>query len=163
MTCRESAFARPALPARAASKNTDAGRAYSGEAAIEVGISAIDDEVLSGCVGRLSWRQKEDSHRGDLRSFCHAMAQRNAVGNSLQSAGGVVAGVEPTLVERRQNLGGENAVHTDPKRQKLRSPLAGERQLRSFGGGIGGSSALTREGDLGADVDDRTAVFLQEG
>jgi hypothetical protein len=124
-------------------------------------VSAVDHEVLRGGMAGLRWGKEEDRHGGNLGAFGHAVAERDAVGDGFECRGGIVAGVKPTLVERREDFGGENAVDANAERQELGRPLAGEGELRSLGGGVRRGSSLTCKCNLGADVDNRSAGLLQ--
>ena len=56
--------------------------------------------------------------------------------------------------ERGHHFSREDRIGADAEGGELSSPFASERQLRAFGGGVGGGSSLAGERDFGADVHD---------
>jgi len=108
-----------------------------GKGAVEVGVSAVDDDALAGGVGALRWREQEGGHGGDFGGFGEAMAERDAATDLVESLLGIGAGGDPALVERGHDFGGKHGVGTDVMRGELGGPLASEGELRAFGGGVG--------------------------
>jgi len=138
-------------------------RRASGEGAIEMGVAAVDDDALAGGVGALRGREEEDGHGGDFGGLGEAMAEGNAVRDFVEGLLRIRARCDPSLIEGRHDFGGKYGVGADVVGGEFGGPLAGEGELRTFGGGVGGGSALAGERDLGADVDDGAVRGFEHG
>ena len=125
--------------------------------AVEVRVTAIHIDELAGGMAAARGGEKHDGVGHLLRSG-HAMAKRDELLNAGASAGGVVEGVEPCLILRRDAFGREYAIDADIVWCKCNGPFAGEGVHGALGGGVPGGLALTSGGDLGADVDDGSPV-----
>ena len=117
----------------------------------------ISGLVAAGGMAAARGGEKHDGVGHLLRSG-HAMAEWDELLNAGASTGGVVEGVEPCLILRRDAFGGEHAVHTDMVRRERDGPFAGESVHGTLSGGVSGGLALTGGGDFGADVDDGALV-----
>src|SRR5580698_8335703 len=101
-----------------------AGDLWLGQGSIQVYVTAVDNEMLPGGVRGLRGREKKHGHRGNLRRQSHAMAQRNLVCDALKLRIGIAQRVEPTAIEGRHDLCGQDGIDADVVRQEFSSPLA---------------------------------------
>ena len=91
------------------------------------------------------------------------MAERNFVGDALELSVGVAQGIQPAAIERRHDFGGQNGIDADVVRKEFGGPLARQRELRAFAGGVSRGIALPGQRNLGADIDNRSLGALKRG
>ena len=103
-----------------------------GQSAIEVSITAVNENVLPGDMGRLR-RDEKQRHGGDFVRPRHAFAQWYFRDNVRELFFGIRKCADPLLVKRREDFGGNDGVHPNSQREQLRGPVASERKYRAFG------------------------------
>src|SRR6202008_866049 len=104
---------------------------------VEMGVAAIDEDVLAGDVGGLR-RNEEKDHGGDFVGLGHAFAERDFGNDAIKLFFRVGELVDPPFVERRENFGGNQGVDANAAREQFGSPIASERENCAFRGRVAG-------------------------
>src|SRR5690242_3812384 len=125
-------------------------------------VTAVNENMLAGDMAGL-WRNQEQNHGGNFVGLGHAFAERNFGDDVLKFFLGVGKRVQPPLVKRSHDFGGNERVDAHAVGEQFAGPVAGKGEDCTFCGSVAGGFALAGHGDFGGDVDDVALRFFERG
>src|ERR1700732_4035519 len=107
-------------------------------------VTAVDIQMLTSDMARFTGDEKYD-HGSDFFGSRHSLSQWNPGDDRFQLFFRIGERVQPLLIERRHNFGGNDSIHADAVRQKLHGPLTSHGENCALRSHIARSPSLARD------------------